>query len=74
VNWVRLAPLSGLAPAVAEARSLILAGSGDGNVLYGSLTSPRASGREMFGLVGTAMRSGAEWLEVFRIAGVKIKP
>jgi hypothetical protein len=74
VNWVRLAPLSGLAPAVAEARSLILAGSGDGNVLYGSLTRPRASGREMFGLVGTAMRSGAEWLEVFRIAGVKIKP
>jgi hypothetical protein len=73
VNWVRLAPLPSLSPGVRDARSPILARSIDGNVLYGSLTGPKGSGTEMFGLVGTAMRSGAEWLDVFQTAGVKLR-
>lgn len=73
VSWVRFVPLSDLPPALVEARSPILGKAIDGNVLYGSL---RGSGRpttEMFGLVGTALRSGAEWLKVFRTGGVKVR-
>jgi hypothetical protein len=73
VNWVRLAPLSGVSPTVAKTRSLILGGSIDGNVLYGALTGPKGPGTEMFGLVGTSARSTDKWLELFRTAGVKIR-
>jgi hypothetical protein len=73
VNWVRLAPLSGLSPSVAEARSEILGKSIDGNVVYGALTGPDGPGTEMFGLVGTAARSANEWVEIFQTAGVKIR-
>jgi hypothetical protein len=73
VNWVRLAPLSGLSPSVAEARSEILGKSIDGNVVYGALTGPDGQGTEMFGLVGTAARSANEWVEIFQTAGVKIR-
>jgi hypothetical protein len=73
VNWVRLAPLSGLSPSVAEARSEILGKSIDGNVLYGALTGPDGPGTEMFGLVGTAACSANEWVEIFQTAEVKIR-
>lgn len=73
VNWVRLAPASSLSPTVAKAHSSIIARSIDGSVLYGALTGPKGPGTEMFGLVGSATRSGAEWLEVFQTAGVKLR-
>jgi len=73
VTWVRLRPLSSLLPRAAQFHSQILARSTDPNVVYGALTGPSGPEAEVFGLLGTATCSGAQWLERFRVAGIQIK-
>jgi hypothetical protein len=73
VEWVRLASVSDISPKVRETHSEVLARSVDGKVVYGAFKYPGGSRTKMFGLVGSAARSGDEWLETLRTAGVRIK-
>jgi len=73
VNWVRLMSLPSLLPKVAEQYSR-LPGSTELDVVYGTLTGADGPGAEVFGLVSTGAYSGEQWLEMFRDAGVRIKP
>ena len=73
VKWVRLDPVSRLTPSVTAAHTGTLARSIDEKVVYGALAGMGGTGSEMFGLVGSAARPGTEWLEIFRVAGVKMR-
>jgi hypothetical protein len=73
VNWVRLLSLPSLLPDIAEQYSQ-LPGSTELKVVYGTLTGADGPGAEVFGLVSTGAYSGEQWLEMFRDAGVRIKP
>lgn len=71
IEWVRLEAFADIPAGLISSHSEDFAACDEGDIVLGGLRPPDDS---MFVLVPMGFRSGAQWLELFRSAGVTVSP